>query len=250
VTTPLRLTEKDRMPWLPGVHKAPNIQSDPDTYEIENLALDRDRLITDALWAVKPWDGAVVCDLGAGTGFWASEFQAAARHVFLVEPHGPSRMLAASRIAHQGWENVSLLVGSAEKTHLAPRTCDLVHARFAYFWGPGCDAGLEEVERVLRPGGVLAIIDNDLRDGTFADWLSRLPSAHQRDPDTVDAFYRERGFAIQTVRSSWRFDRREDLEAVVRLELPSIAEEVLADHRGLEVDYGFRLFTRKRLVRR
>jgi hypothetical protein len=33
VPTPSRL-------WLPGVHESFNIQTDPETYEIENLALD------------------------------------------------------------------------------------------------------------------------------------------------------------------------------------------------------------------
>jgi hypothetical protein len=35
----------------------------------------------------------------------------------------------------------------------------------------------------------------------------------------------------------WRFERREDLEAVVRIGFrPEIAEQVLASHPGVEVD--------------
>lgn len=30
---------------------------------------------------------------------------------------------------------------------------DVVHARFAYFWPPGCQAGLGEVLRMLTPAG-------------------------------------------------------------------------------------------------
>jgi len=232
-------------PWLPGVHSAPNIQSAPTVYELENLALDRARLITDAMWTFSPWDHAVVCDLGAGTGFWCSEFQAAARHVFAVEPHGPSRLLASVRLAKHRWENVSVLAGSASKTHLASNSVDLVHARFAYFWGPGCEPGVSEVQRILRPGGSFIVIDNDLRTGTFASWLKRLPARYQRDPDIIDAFWRDQGFEAKTVRSSWHFDRRSDLEAVVKLELPSIADAVLAEHKGLQVDYGFRLFLKR-----
>ena len=38
-------------------------------------------------------------------------------------------------------------------------------------------------------------------------------------------------------------ERREDLEAVVRNELrdPGLADRLLMDHEGLEVDYAFRL---------
>jgi SAM-dependent methyltransferase len=232
-------------PWLPGVHSAPNIQSAPAVYELENRALDRERRIADALWRLHPWDDAVVCDLGAGTGYWVGEFQAAARHVFAVEPHGPSRLLAHERVVRNQWENVSVLAGSAAKSHLAPRSVDLVHARFAYFWGPGCEPGIREMERVLAPVGTLVIIDNDLRVGTFAAWLARLPARYVRDPDAIDAFWRSEGFQLQTVRSSWSFDRRSDLEAVVRLELPSIADALLAEHEGLEVDYGFRIISKR-----
>jgi SAM-dependent methyltransferase len=162
-----------------------------------------------------------------------------------VEPHGPSRLLAHERVVRNQWENVSVLAGSAAKSHLAPRSVDLVHARFAYFWGPGCEPGIREMERVLAPGGTLVIIDNDLRVGTFAAWLARLPARYVRDPDAIDAFWRSEGFQLQTVRSSWSFDRRSDLEAVVRLELPSIADALLAEHEGLEVDYGFRIISKR-----
>lgn len=233
-----------KSPWLPGVHSAPNIQTSPTVYELENRALDRPGKITDAMWGIHPWDDSVVCDLGSGTGFWIKEFQAAARHVFAVEPHGPSRLLTNIRIARNRWENASVLAGSAEKTHLARNTVDFIHARFAYFWGPGCEAGITEARRILRPGGTLLIIDNDLREGTFSRWLGRLPERYQRDPDAVDGFWGKLGFSMRTVSSSWSFDQRDDLEAVVRLELPSIAEEILGEHDGLEVDYGFRLFWR------
>ena len=43
-----------RYDHLPGVHPAPNIQSGPDLYEIENLALDPERRIEAAMQEVLP----------------------------------------------------------------------------------------------------------------------------------------------------------------------------------------------------
>ena len=43
----------------------------------------------------------------------------------------------------------------------------------------------------------------------------------------------------------WSFDSRADLEAVVRIELPTkVAEEVLATHTGTTVDYAVNLWWR------
>ena len=54
---------------LPVVHAALNIQTAPDVYEVENIAADPDGLIEQAMWKIAPWDGKLVLDLGAGTGF-------------------------------------------------------------------------------------------------------------------------------------------------------------------------------------
>src|SRR5690242_7722602 len=59
---------------LPGVHPAPNIQGAPDVYEVENDAVDPDQLIEQAMWSIAPWEGQLVVDLGAGTGFHLPRF--------------------------------------------------------------------------------------------------------------------------------------------------------------------------------
>lgn len=40
---------------LPGVHPAPNIQTGPDVYEIENLAADPEHRIEAAMRAIASW---------------------------------------------------------------------------------------------------------------------------------------------------------------------------------------------------
>ena len=47
------------------------------------------------------------------------------------------------------------------------------------------------------------------------------------------------------MQTAWTFDSREDLEAVVRIELPSdVADEVLAGHEGTVVDYAINVWSR------
>jgi SAM-dependent methyltransferase len=231
---------------LPGVHPAPNIQSDPDVYEIENLAVDPEGLIEAAMQAVAPWPAKIILDLGAGTGFHIARFHVEAAHVIAVEPHGPSRLRAMARAVRAGLANASVMTGSAERILLPDHSEDIAHARFAYCFGPGCEPGLAELARVIRPGGAAFIIDNDLRYGTFAAWLRRAPYWRDQNPAVIEQFWADQGFTRTSIASEWLFINRADLEAVVHLEFPAaLAEEILAEHPGTRVEYYYNLYHRR-----
>ncbi len=230
---------------LPGVHASPNIQGDPALYELENRAADPDGLIEAAMQQIAPWDGRVVLDLGAGTGFHVPRFHATAEHVFAVEPHDPSRFAIMQRAVQLGLTNLSVLKGSAEYIPLQNQSVDICHARFAYFFAPHCELGLHELARVMRPGGTAFIIDNHLSAGTFARWLQRAGSVKPEDAATTATFWADHGFATTTVVSEWRFQRREDFEAVVQLEFgATVGPELLAHHNGLCVEYHMQVYHR------
>jgi SAM-dependent methyltransferase len=74
-------------------------------------------------------------------------------------------VLAAMRdLAHARSTGAQVLAGSAGHLPLPDASVDVIHARFAYFFPPGCDAGLAEALRALRLGGTLVVVDNDRRD--------------------------------------------------------------------------------------
>lgn len=231
---------------LPGVHPSPNIQQTPDIYEIENCAVDPDHLIEKAMAEIAPWKDNVVLDLGAGTGFHVARFHEVAAHVIAVEPHAASRLRAMARVATLGLMHTSIMVGSAEQILLPERSVDIIHARFAYFFGPGCEPGLRELARVLRPGGTAFIIDNDLRTGTFASWVRRIPWWKDTNSDEVEHFWANHDFALRRIASEWRFQNRADLEAVVHMEFPGeLATQILHEHQGTTVDYHYCLYSRR-----
>lgn len=229
---------------LPGIHASPNIQSAPDLYEVENRAADPNQHIEHAMKAIADWTGRTVLDLGAGAGFHIPRFHQA-EHVFAVEPHDASRLLAIQRIADLTLLNVSILKGSAEYIPLRDRSVDVCHSRFAYFFAPNCLPGLRELERVIRPGGTAFIIDNDLTEGTFAEWLQQSPYYKSATASEVSQFWREQGFTEQSIPSEWRFEKWEDLEKVVRLEFgDALAAKLLAGYEGLQISYHFKLYYR------
>jgi SAM-dependent methyltransferase len=119
---------------------------------------------------------------------------------------------------------------------------DVVHARFAYFWPPDCAAGLAEVRRVLKPGGTLVVVDNDLRAGEFAGLL-RAAGGPAR-AEVTDAWWAARGASRTEVMSRWEFTSRADFEAVLGLEFPGVADSWLAGHPdALGLGYGYVLFS-------
>lgn len=231
------VTAAELTDFRPALNQGGNIE----LYEVENQAFDPDGYVLAAMRARAPWAGRTLLDLGCGSGYWLGGYADEAAQVIGVEPDPRLLRLAAGRDPR-----VRVLHGSAEHIPLADRSVDVVHARFAYFFPPGCDAGLVEVMRVLRPGGTLVVIGNDLRAGEFAKLLRAAEGALiPAGGDETDAWWAARGADRATVRSSWRFSSRADFEAVLRMEFPlKVADPWLAAHPGaLGLSYSYTLFT-------
>ncbi len=135
-----------------------------------------------------------------------------------------------------------LLAGTAQEVPLPDASVDVVHARWAYFFGPGCEPGLAELDRVVRRGGTAFVIDNDATRSTFGAGSA---AATRRWTRRGGALLGGRGWTRTPLDLDWRFGSRADLEAVVRIEFaPEVADAVLAEHDGTRVDYAVNLWSR------
>ena len=187
------------------------------------------------------WGSRDVLDLGCGSGFHLPMFAATAARVYGVEPHPALLRLAARRT--RALSNVTVLGGTAQEVPLPDASVDVVHARWAYFFGPGSEPGLAELDRVVRRGGTAFVIDNDATRSTFGAWFRR--GYPQVDPNAVERFWTGRGWTRTSLDLDWRFESRADLEAVVRIEFaPEVADAVLAEHEGTTVDYAVNLWSK------
>lgn len=224
---------------------SPNIWNDAETYELENRSVDPDGAIWAAMSAVQSWDGARVLDLGCGTGFHLpllAEMVGRRGRVLGVEPHPPLVASAGRRLAALPDLGVraGVVAACAQELPLPDDSVDVVHNRWAYFFGPGCEPGLAELERVVAPGGVALLVDNDATRSTFGAWFRRAWPTY--DPEAVQRFWDRRGFTTVPVDMRWQTDSRADLERLVRLEYPeAMADELLAGHEGCSVDYAVAL---------
>ena len=222
--------------------RAPNIAGAPDVYELENEALARDGRLDAALSGLAPWYRRTVLDVGCGTGFWLGRYAATADRVIGVEPDPALLRLAAERT--RGIANVTVRRGSAEHLPAADASVDVVHARFAYFFGPGSERGLDEVARVLAPGGVLLVVDNSWSGGDFARLLraSNIGNA-EIDPDLTDRWWAGRGAVRHEVEGGWQARSHLELDRILRIEFPGdVVDAFVAEHDGAALSYRYAVF--------
>jgi len=221
---------------------APNIRDHPDVYELENAALDPDGHVLSAMREMADWRSRTILDLGCGTGFWLPVYAADAARVLGIEPDPALLHLASRRVA--GEPRVEVLTGSAEHLPLPTSSVDVVHARFAYFFPPGVDAGLVESLRVLKPGGTLVVVDNDHEWGEFAELLRLSPTWATDYAEVADKWWRERGATRRNVHSSWLFPTAREMERVLHVEFGAdVVDTWLASRAGATgLTYGYTLF--------
>lgn len=221
-----------------------NLAVDPETYELENAAIERDGRLDLALQEVAPWAGLDLLDVGCGSGYWLPRYAATARSVVGVEPDAGLLEKAFQRVTCV--DNAEVRAGSAERLPLEDGSVDVVHARFAYFFGRGAERGLDEVRRVLRPGGVFAAVDNDCGWGDFATILRMATTGNAAiDPDETDSWWSERQATRTNVRAGWDAASPEELERILRLEFPGDVIDRFLEGRdpAAQLSYGVAIFT-------
>lgn len=125
------------------------------------------REAVDAILDAAP-DARDAVDLGAGTGKLAWALVDRGVHVTAVDPS--RSMLDAALAARPDNPRLAVHEGTAEATGLPDAGTDLVTAAQAWHWfdvGPAC----AEIARILRPGGVLALVWNTL--DVTVPWVHR-----------------------------------------------------------------------------
>lgn len=119
---------------------------------------------------IKP--GRQVVDLAAGTGTLTALLADAGADVVAVEPVASMRGLLRGRLP-----GIPVLAGAAEALPLADKSVDAVVVARAFHWFDARRA-LDEIARVVRPGGCLGLIWN-ARDRS-AEWVEQVWSAMDR----------------------------------------------------------------------
>jgi ubiquinone/menaquinone biosynthesis C-methylase UbiE len=162
-------------------------------------------------WRRRVTDGlsGTVVEIGFGSGLNVPAYPTEVTKVYAVEPAALGRKLAAPRIAnsHVEVEHVGL---RGESLPLDDDSCDGALSTFTLCTIPDVERALDEVRRVLKPGGRFHYLEHGAApDESVARWQRRLEPTQKffadgchltRDPT---ALVRAAGFDV--VRSESRY---------------------------------------------
>ena len=147
-----------------------------------------------AMRAVADWAGRDVLDVGCGTGFHLPRFAATARAVTGVEPHPAWSRSPAARTRRLGDGHRA---GRAARSScpLPDASVDVAHARWAYFFGPGCEPGLASSTGSCAAAARRSSSTTTRPRSTFGALVpARLPDV---DPDAVERFWSGAGLVAR-----------------------------------------------------
>jgi len=107
---------------------------------------------------------SVVCDVGAGTGYFALRLAKLAAQVYAVDVEPLLLSLLRDRVASAGLHNVTPVLGLPHDPLIPSAACDLILIVNVFHHVPDKAAYLRRLQVGLRPGGRLALIDFHKRE--------------------------------------------------------------------------------------
>jgi SAM-dependent methyltransferase len=185
----------------------------PEQLELFHLmaqAIDPEGRIPAAMQAAAPIEGRSLLDVGAGVGDRTIVYARLAEKVYALEPDPKALPILRGRIRSSGVSNVTVLTAGAEAIPLEENSVHVAYATWAYFFGPGSEPGLAEVERVVQPGGDIVVVQNYGHDE-----LARLWTPDEARCEEWPPWFAEHGFGCNIVDTVWRFQSPEEAVAVL-----------------------------------
>lgn len=133
----------------------------------------------------RPNNHDVCLDVGTGTGHTAANLALFAKKVYGLDI--AEGMLKAAKESYGHVENLEFVTGTSEQIGFSDNTFDIITARHTLHHHPNIPKTMLELNRVLKPGGRLVIVDEITPSESVNDWYHALEVA--RDPTHGRAYY-------------------------------------------------------------
>jgi ubiquinone/menaquinone biosynthesis C-methylase UbiE len=205
----------------------------------------------------KPQKNWRVLDVATGGGHVAYTFAPHVERVWATDITQEMLDMVKAEAAKRALANLRTTYAKAEALPFEDATFDLVTCRIAPHHFDSIPEFLAEVHRVLKPGGLVAVVDNVVPPGSVGDYVNAFERF--RDPShlrswTIDewrAALKKAGFAIdheeqlykQMEFKSWAARHDANMQNFLRAMLSQVTPDVKAelDPKGSDADVTFRL---------
>ena len=207
-----------------------------EEYEILVSHEDYQNNLMAAIERLQPLQGMLVAELGAGTGRVSSLLQGHVKRLYAFDLSRPMLRVAQSKQRREGWEHVSLTQADSRLVPTRAAWADFAIEGWAFLhiavnfpedWQIQLSRALDEMRRLVRPGGKLILIETL---GTGESTPKAAPFHHR----VYDFLEGEGGFNPLDIRTDYRFETLEQIRQVV---LPLFGQEMLA--RLIETEQGW-----------
>ncbi len=180
--------------------------------------MDRDGRVIEHLDRALP--DAFVLDVGAGNGFTAIRLSSTSRIVVALEPD-PDMIDEGVPVL---WAQ-----GVAQRLPFRDDAFHGAYATWAFFFAGSrddIDDGLEELNRVVRHGGTIVVVDNAGGDEFSSLWDKNIASDR--------SWWRPRGFQETLIETSFRFDSLDEARELLGF---YFGDDAVQNIRGTEIQY-------------
>jgi ubiquinone/menaquinone biosynthesis C-methylase UbiE len=159
---------------------------------------EKQQRVTDIFKAMGADPGAVVADIGAGSGFFTVRLAGAVGdtgRVLAVDIKSSVVQALRKRAADEGFKNVEVIEGEVANPHLPEQSLDAALIVNAYHEMTEHQSMLAHIRRALKPSGRLVIVEpiSPSRRDASRDTQTR---QHEIGPEFVMKDAREAGFAV------------------------------------------------------
>lgn len=122
-------------------------------------------LSKEVIRSIDPQKGENVLDIGAGMGPASVEAASRGAHVVAIDPSRFMRAILGFRRQFQKDPGlITVEAGAAEKIPLSKRSTDVVCAVNAIHHWTDLEGSIDEIARVIAPGGRVLLVDEDFTD--------------------------------------------------------------------------------------
>ena len=185
--------------------------------------------------------GAVALDMGCGGGHVAFRLASLVDQVIAYDLSGRMLAVVAEEARRRALDNIVTIQGSVEVLPYSAESFDIVVSRYSAHHWRDVPAGLAEMRRVLKPGGIAVFMDVTAPDVPLLDtWLQSLEllrdPSHVRDASLAEwqSMLTEAGF-VPGVVTKFRL-RLGFAEWIERMNTPEVHVAAIRSLQELAVD--------------